>query len=63
MEAELCTVIDDHQNRLLWSRLTVDQYFRLKEELDARMRVGNKIILVYIFVDLLLKIKKITVII
>ena len=48
MEAELYTVIDDYHNRLLWSRLTTEQYFRLKEELDARMRVGHKIVLVYI---------------
>ena len=44
LEAELRTVIDDHQNRLLWSRLTTEQYFRLKEELDVRMRVGHKVI-------------------
>jgi len=56
LEAELRTVIDDHQNRLLWSRLTAEHYFRLKEELDVRMRVGQTIILVYIFVDLLRKI-------
>jgi len=48
LEAELYTVIDDYHNRLLWSRLTTEQYFRLKEELDARMRVGHKIVLVYI---------------
>jgi len=57
LESELQTVIDDHQNCLVWSRLTSDQYYRLKEELDVRMRVGHKIILVYIFVDLLCKIK------
>jgi hypothetical protein len=57
LEAELRTVIDDHQNQLIWGRLTTEQYFRLKGELDERMRVGYKIILVYIFVDLLCKIQ------
>ena len=57
MEAELNTIVDDHKNQLKRGHLTTEQYFRLKEELDARMRVGHKIILVYIFVDLLYKIQ------
>jgi hypothetical protein len=57
LEAELRTVIDDYQNSLLWSHCTTEQHFRWKEELEMRMRVGHRIILVYIFVDLLCKIK------
>jgi hypothetical protein len=57
LEAELNTIVDDHKNQLKRGHLTTEQYFRLKEELDARMRVGHKIILVYIFVDLLYKIQ------
>jgi hypothetical protein len=55
LEAELRTVIDDHQNLLKLGRLSTEQYFRLKGQLDSRMRVGHKIILLYIFVDLLCK--------
>jgi hypothetical protein len=53
LEAELQTVIDDHHNHLVWRNHSIEQYFRLKGELDARMRVGHKIILLYIIVDLL----------
>lgn len=57
LEAELRAVIDDHQNHVVWSHLTTKQYFGLKEEFNVRMRVGHRIILIYIFVDLLCKIK------
>ena len=56
-EAELHTIIDDHQNQLICGCLSTEQYFRLKEELDVRMRVGHKIVLIYIFVDLLCKVQ------
>jgi hypothetical protein len=52
LESELCTIIDDHLNVLKWCCVAIEQYFRLKGELDMKMRVGYKIILVYIFVDL-----------
>ena len=41
LEAELRTVIDDHQTRLLWNCLTTEQYLRLKQELNVRMKVGR----------------------
>ena len=56
LEAELHTVIDDHHNHLAGDHLNKAQYSRLKRELNSRMGVGHKIILVYIFVDLIGKI-------
>lgn len=41
LEAELRTIIDDHQNRLKWGLLTSEQYYRLKGTLDMRMKVGQ----------------------
>jgi len=57
LEAWLYTIIHDQQYHLSQIHLTSQQYFRLERELDARMRVGHNIIFVYIFVDLLCKIK------
>jgi len=57
LEAELHTIIDDHKNQLVWGCLNIEQYSRLRQELDVRMKVGHTIILVYIFVDLLCKIQ------
>ncbi|PNF34281.1 hypothetical protein B7P43_G16723 [Cryptotermes secundus] len=38
LEAELRTIVDDHQNHLNWGRLTSEQYYRLKGILDMRMK-------------------------
>lgn len=48
LEAELRTIVDDHQNRLNWGRLTSEQYYRLKGTLDMRMKVGQENIFVHI---------------
>jgi hypothetical protein len=58
LEAELRTIIDDHQNRLKWGLLTSEQYYRFKGQLDMRMKVGHKNIFFDIFVDLLCKIQQ-----
>jgi hypothetical protein len=48
LEAELRTIIDDHQNRLNWGHLTSEQYYRFKGTLDIRMKVRQEGTFIYI---------------
>jgi hypothetical protein len=58
LEAELRTIIDDHRNYLTNSCLNSWQRCALEEGLKLRMMVGHKIIFVYIFVDIYVRLSK-----